>query len=139
MLRPSHRAAYRPVKIRPAPLSNDRLAFAAAGVVYGAHGAVAPCLICCYNFAPMQFFMFRSEQDHHWFGFTSDVTGDNLPVELAPWHQPPCEAIPASGELAAITGSEPFLTLIEETGYCTVRIGDPNVVWGLFGRHRRSP
>ena len=101
--------------------------------------AVAARQTCCYNFVVMRFFMFRSEQDHHWFGFTSDVTGENLPCELAPWRQPPCEAIPDSVELAAITGSETIVTLIKETGYYTVRIGDPNVVRPIFGRLRKSP
>jgi hypothetical protein len=55
----------------------------------------------------MLFFMFRSEQDRHWFGFTSDETGENLPAELAPWRQPSSEAIPASLELAAIILSDP--------------------------------
>ena len=100
--------------------------------------AVARRLACGYNSATMQVFMFRSEHDHHWFGFSSDETGENLPAELAPWRQPPSAAIPAPLELAAITGSGPFLPSIKETGYYTVRIGDPNVLRPVFGRHPKS-
>jgi hypothetical protein len=84
----------------------------------------------------MEFFLFRSERDPHYFGFISDATGLGLPGDFAPWRQPSDDELPPREELFAAISSTAVLRTIEAGGHHVARFGDSNVSRPFFGRAR---
>ena len=70
----------------------------------------------CYQTA-MAIYLFRSETAESVFALTKDLTGANLPVEFAPWHDQSGPMIPCGDD--SLVGGQAFAinAAIERDGY----------------------
>jgi hypothetical protein len=70
--------------------------------------------------------LFRSTKKPDMFGFTSDPTGSNLPIEFGPWRSAGAATAVqtnADGNLEGFASSDPVLKAVERDGYFLGRSG----------------
>jgi hypothetical protein len=71
----------------------------------------------------MKLHIFKSGKVAHVYGFTSDASGSNLPVEFAPWtlSEEGSAEIGPNSSLAGIGGSGPIFAAIQRDGFYVAR------------------